>query len=241
MRSTLAGLLLAVFILTPLHAAPPPPVVIELFTSEGCSSCPPAEELFARLVDEPGVIALGFHVDYWNKLGWTDPYSRPEWSRRQGRYSATFAANQVYTPQLVAGGVAECVGSDETKVRAAIAAARTAPSPARVTLVVAKPVAGKLPVAARYDTSGDIEVKPLALVVALFEDGLATEVRSGENAGQKLTHQRVVRHLVLPVLTGTAGQLELPLDPAWRVDRLGVAAFVQDARMRILGAAVARP
>ena len=210
------------------------PVVLELFTSEGCASCPPADELFAKLVEEPDVIGLAYHVDYWNKLGWTDPFSKADWSRRQGRYSGAFESSEIYTPQLIAGGRKECVGSDEDKARAAIADARQAAHPARVKLTVQKPAAGKLAATASFDISGKVEGDP-AVALVLFEDGLEVDVKAGENAGSKLAHQRVVRALV----EGTSA--EFALEPAWKVERLGVVALVQDAKLRVLGAALARP
>ncbi|MGH9764327.1 MAG: DUF1223 domain-containing protein, partial [Blastocatellia bacterium] len=108
------------------------PVLVELFTSEGCSSCPPADEVMARLARTqpvPGaeIIALGEHVDYWNRLGWTDPFSSSAFSNRQREYSSAFANDEVYTPQMIVDGQTEFVGSNIAKARAAIAAAASLP------------------------------------------------------------------------------------------------------------------
>lgn len=233
---------IAAFFVLALAAVPArsqSPVVLELYTSEGCSSCPPADDLFSKLVEEPGVIGLAFHVDYWNKLGWIDPYSKAEWSRRQGGWSGALAAESIYTPQLIAGGVKECVGNDEEKVRAAIADARKAAQPAKVTLSVAKPAGGKLAVSVKYDISGSVDSPKLT--VALFEDGLVTEVKSGENAGSTMAHTRVVRALEQPPVQDHEAKIELVLDAKWNAAKLGVAAFVSDSKMRVLGAASARP
>src|SRR5258708_22670623 len=99
-----------------------PPVILELFTSEGCSSCPPADALLKKLddagrLDDAEIIAIEEHVDYWNRLGWTDPFSSPDWTRRQERYSEVFRRGGIYTPQLVVNGRAELVGSSERQVR----------------------------------------------------------------------------------------------------------------------------
>src|ERR1700681_1033381 len=96
------------------------PVVVELFTSQGCSSCPPADRLLSRLQGDSRtagtVIPLAFHVDYWNRLGWSDPFSSAAWSERQMTYAKALHSNRIYTPQLVVGGRAECVGSEERQV-----------------------------------------------------------------------------------------------------------------------------
>lgn len=207
------------------------PVVLELFTSEGCSSCPPAEELFAKLADEPGVIALAFHVDYWNKLGWTDPFSKVDWSRRQSRWSGALGTEELYTPMLIAGGLGHVVASDEKKVRELVDRARRTQAKV-LPLSVSKPAGGKLKAVVNIDDSEDDEAK---FELVLFEDGLTTDVKTGENAGRQLSHRRVVRALA----EGKAA--EFALDPAWKLDRLGVAAIAHDARMKVLGAAQAKP
>ncbi|MGH9465120.1 MAG: DUF1223 domain-containing protein, partial [Thermoanaerobaculia bacterium] len=109
------------------------PVLLELFTSQGCSSCPPADRLLSRLAaargSEPVVVPLAFHVDYWNHIGWEDPFSQGRWSARQRAYALAFGRDGVYTPQLVVDGTEELVGSDERAVRRAIerAAAQSRP------------------------------------------------------------------------------------------------------------------
>src|SRR5438034_9672572 len=115
--------------------APRIPVLVELFTSEGCSSCPPADELLAKLVAEQPVekaqiIALAFHVDYWNKLGWPDRFSSPKFTQRQYDYATFFGGNRVYTPQMIVDGKAEFVGSDSKKAQAALHADAAQPKPA---------------------------------------------------------------------------------------------------------------
>src|ERR1700728_4139457 len=109
---------LAAAIASPARAATRP-AVLELFTSQGCSSCPPAEALLGQLVRQPGIIALAWHVDYWNGLGWRDPYSSPTATERQRRYAESLL-DEVYTPALVVNGARMVVGSDSSAVQAAI-------------------------------------------------------------------------------------------------------------------------
>ncbi|MGH7092862.1 MAG: DUF1223 domain-containing protein [Stellaceae bacterium] len=96
------------------------PVVVELFTSQGCSSCPPADALLRELARRPDIIALGYHIDYWNGLGWKDPLSTPEATARQRAYARRFDNGQIYTPQMIVDGTREMVGSDRAAVLAAI-------------------------------------------------------------------------------------------------------------------------
>ncbi|MEZ6188499.1 MAG: DUF1223 domain-containing protein [Planctomycetota bacterium] len=108
--------------------------VLELFTSEGCSSCPPADALLGEVADAPGVFALAFHVDYWDHLGWRDPYGQRAFSQRQRVYSARLSGGRVYTPQLVINGAAEAIGSSRFQVRGALDRALARPAPATVAL-----------------------------------------------------------------------------------------------------------
>jgi hypothetical protein len=127
-RSLLTGLLAATALAVPPALAAERPVVVELFTSQGCSSCPPADALLSTLADRPDVLALAFHVDYWNRLGWTDPFSGPWATARQTAYAAQLGSDQVYTPQAVIDGRSDVVGSDREALEAAIATARTEPT-----------------------------------------------------------------------------------------------------------------
>src|SRR5712692_11374701 len=100
------------------------PIVVELFTSEGCSSCPPADALLAQLASRPEVLALSFHVDYWDRLGWKDPFSSPAATERQHRYAELLRLATIYTPQIVVDGKWQAVGSDRGEVERALDAAR---------------------------------------------------------------------------------------------------------------------
>lgn len=178
-------------------AAPPPtpasaPVVLELFTSQGCSSCPPADTLLSELAKSPDVLALSFHVDYWDYLGWKDAWSAPEWSARQRTYARVLGdGGRVYTPQLVVNGKAGVLGSSRSQAERAIAAARTAPRVAiEATVTPAK--SGGWTVTASVAASP----RPLLVEALLLESGLVTDVRDGENAGRTMRNDGVVRRRV---------------------------------------------
>jgi hypothetical protein len=229
------------------------PVIVELFTSEGCSSCPPADALLAKLEEQQlvanaQIIALEEHVDYWNNLGWTDPFSAKEWTTRQQEYAASLGSRNVYTPQMVIDGQTEFVGSHEDQARQAVegAAARAmvdvllTPRPsekkgrAQFTVSVGKLAGNK---------AGDAP----EVWLAITEAGLHSNVTRGENAGEDLHHASIVRVLRKMGVadpgkeTSFSGDLSVPLDSAWNPQNLRAVAFVQEKRSRqILGAAAAR-
>lgn len=225
-------------------AAEPPkgPVLVELFTSQGCSSCPPADRLLTKLGKDPRVIPLAFHVDYWNYIGWSDPFSSKAWSQRQQGYARAFNSNRIYTPQLVVAGRTHAVGSNEAEVRQQIAQALAAEPAGRVTVSANPSPDGRLTVKAGAKlvrAAGG----PLDLWVAIYETGLSTKVGAGENASRTLANDYVVRRLekalTLPGPTDSA-ELVLGLDKRWNREHLGVAAFLQDPKtLAIQGAAVA--
>src|SRR5262245_57422918 len=177
-------------------AAAAGPVVVELFTSQGCSSCPPADRLLTRLAEDPAlagkVLPLSFHVDYWNYIGWQDPFSSARWSDRQRRYARAFGSDRIYTPQLVVEGSSERVGSDEREARRRIARALAAPAAGRVALALA-PAGEAVKVGVQARLAGARAPRDLDLWVALWETGLSTPVGSGENAQRTLKNDYVVR------------------------------------------------
>jgi hypothetical protein len=243
------------------------PVVVELFTSQGCSSCPPADRLLSRLqVDSRAggtVIPLAFHVDYWNRLGWSDPFSSAAWSQRQTNYAQAFHSNRIYTPQLVVGGRSECVGSEEREVMRRIREALAVEPEGEVTLgAPAVGPAAAAPAAAPASAGAGaknarvtVSARLLRAVrggnqevwVALTESGLTTAVKAGENASATLHDDHVVRRLVkaftLPPTAGAASSAEvaLPLDGSWNGAALEVVAFIQDPRSLAIHGAAARP
>lgn len=236
-----AGILLFC-ILGALAQAPSPspsrvPVIVELFTSEGCSSCPPADTLLVQLNQQgiPGVqtIALGQHVDYWNHLGWSDRFSSAKFSHRQSAYSSQFGLDSVYTPQMVVNGHVQFVGNDTSQARRAIIAA--AGQPARAIVAISRVLPQNLDV----EVSG-AEGSP-DVMLAFTEDNLTTEVARGENGGRTLRHAAVVRDLrkIGVVKNGKFSSSQaIHLLPEWRIENVRAVVFLQNPNtMAILGAA----
>lgn len=224
---------------------PRTPVLIELFTSEGCSSCPPADDLLRRLLREQPiegveVIAISEHVDYWNRLGWSDRFSSPAYSERQGEFARAFRS-QLYTPQLVIDGRLEVIGSDWPAVRASIVEAASHPHATVAVSATHSPDSQLTVNVTARDLPAHAGGDATRIVIALVEDGLVTQVLRGENARRRLRHDAVARTLLTAAASGGEGSpreltATLALDPDWDVDRLRVVAFVQDGRSRhVLG------
>jgi hypothetical protein len=226
--------------------AAPVPVLVELFTSEGCSSCPPADVLLSRLTREsvPGaqVVALGLHVDYWDELGWKDPASMRPATLRQSAYARAFGdGERIYTPQLVVDGRDEMVGTDGPAAAHAIASAVKRPH-AHVTLAVDVDGDALIARAAIADLPSEAAKESLDAVLAVTEDDLSNVVKRGENAGRTLHHDAVVRVLVPMGSLRAAGDLrqQASLRPEWRRDHLHAVIFLQGRKsQRIWGAAIA--
>jgi len=223
---------------SPVATGPRRPVLLELFTSEGCSSCPPADRLLERLdrsqpVAGAWIIVLSEHVDYWNRLGWTDPFSSPLFSQRQQDYVNRLHLDSAYTPQLVVDGQKDVVGSDERAIRVAILKAETQ-AKASIELKAQR---------ARAAASIEIEARGASrgtrVYVALAEDHAQSQVTRGENAGRSLRHVAVVGSLLLAGKTDDEGafakHLTVPLGEADSGMRR-VVVFLQDSDSRILGA-----
>lgn len=218
----------------PGDPAPNHAVLVELFTSQGCSSCPPADRLLTKLgVESEGrVVPLSFHVDIWNHDGWSDPFSRSEWTQRQATYARAFRLQGLYTPEAVIDGRAELVGSKEEGIRNAIASAASRPA-AQIALRF-EPADSKIRVIADVQRPEALRGRKLDLMLALFETDLVTSVKRGENGGQTLRNDYVVRILrqVARMSAGGPARAQyneaFPVDKGWNRDRLGVAAFLQD-------------
>jgi hypothetical protein len=238
------AMLLIFLLAATLASAERTPVIVELFTSEGCSSCPPADALLSRLArgtPDIEVIPLSEHVDYWNYLGWQDRFSSPLFSARQQDYGRLFQVESVYTPQMVVNGQVEFSGSDGERAIREIQKAAQGP---RATVAVS--ISGdtmrlkveKLPPATR---AADI-------FLAITETDLENNVLRGENSGRQLRHTGVVRsltsmgHLDMKKAAAYSAEAKLNIRPEWRRENLRVVLFVQDRGSRkILGAATARP
>jgi len=238
----LVGLLLA---LVPFESAPRTPVLVELFTSEGCSSCPPADVLLTRLLREQPladveIIPLSLHVDYWDHQGWKDPFASKVFTSRQEAYSKIFGENRLYTPQMVVDGRDELNGSDEAAVRRVVQAAASRPHLALRVDARARGSAVRLSIDL---PAAPADGEPIDVLVALTEDDLSSVVRRGENGGRTLSHVAVVRKLE------SLGSLEresfvadgqMGLDRTWKTGKMRAVAWLQGRRTRhVYGAAAA--
>jgi hypothetical protein len=225
---------------SPRAAAKGGVAVVELFTSEGCSSCPPADQLLARLASRPGVFALSFHVDYWNDLGWPDRFASAENTARQHAYALSLGARGLYTPQLVVAGADAFVGSDADHADASITRALSSAPPVLLTLRVRA-----TPTEAVVDYEAPGAPAGAVLDVAVVERSATSEVRAGENAGRTLHHVNVVRSFASSALVSPTGSVTLDLSPSLRREGVDVIGYVQRPSgdgngMPVLGAASAR-
>lgn len=218
------------------------PVLVELFTSEGCSSCPPADRLLTSLrtekIGNAETITLSYHVDYWNSLGWKDRFSSAEFTRRQEAYARQFRLGSSYTPQMVVNGTAEFVGSNRAKANDVIGNATS-----EVVGTIDLTINGR-------KLTADIQGLPgrsdATVYLAVAESGLFTKVGGGENSGSTLEHSSVVRHFV-PIGKIKNGEStskierDLPQNSEWRTENVKYVVFVQDnATLRVLAVAAAK-
>jgi hypothetical protein len=250
--STMAFLSLMVRISTSAKSSSGPavriPVLVELFTSEGCSSCPPADALLQKLDAQPipgeEMIVLSEHVDYWNHIGWKDPYSSRFYSDRQSAYARRLGLSDVYTPQMIVDGTSQFVGSDEALADKALAEALTNPkialhlssvSVAATNVLLAHLETGALP------ESFGLPVADVYIAVAL--NRAESHVAHGENAGRTLAHTAVVRSIVkvgnIRQGQAFAQDIQVKLDPGTDTHNLRLIAFVQEpGHGRVIGSAI---
>jgi len=238
-RRLLASLVLMFAASGPGRAQVPPagdtvPVLAELFTSEGCNSCPAADTLLEVLLQEQPikgvyVIALSEHVTYWDHQGWKDPFDSPQFTARQQQYGRRFNLDSIYTPQLVIDGSREYIGSDKRAVENALLDSAKTPKPAlHVEIAYGDGV-----VNVSASGPGLTAEKDAELWFALAEDHLVVDVKRGENANRTLKHSGVVR--VLQSAGGvdvTSKRMSIKLSPEWQRENLRVAAFVQSKKDR---------
>jgi hypothetical protein len=225
------------------------PVVLELFTSQGCSDCPPADALLSELGSSTkGVIPLAYHVDYWNHLGWSDPFSSHQFSERQRDYSRAMNLAGQYTPQMVVGGASQFVGSDAGGIERAISEAHSTSEFGRVSLHPS--LDSKSPRTLRVKVKAQVDPASThgryVVMVAVYENGLVTKIDAGENAGREITYDYTVRKLVPAFELDGAQTVEkdvsVDLDPSWSANHLGTAAFIQNtSSLKIIGAASEYP
>lgn len=209
--------------------------VIELFTSEGCSSCPPADELVARIQKEnkdKQVYILAYHVDYWNRLGWKDVFSSADYSKRQNEYAGWLKLQSVYTPQIVVNGKKEFVGSEEGTLRNAITAGLRTGTSATLILHAQK---GQNQIDIKYQANG--AEKNTTLLLALVQKAAQTKVQRGENGGHTLSHVQIVRKIQSLPLNGDGnGNASISLPEGFSPQDWEVIGFVQN---KVTGAILA--
>lgn len=224
--------------------ATPVPVIVELFTSEGCSSCPPADAWLIDLathnyVPQASIITLSEHVDYWDHDGWRDPFSSASFTARQNAYVQRATGVEAATPQMIVDGTAIFIGSDRRAAIDAITkAAATPKAPIALTWSAATTPTATISLPANPMTA------KASVVLAITEDGLRTNVLRGENAGRTIAHTSVTRRLSDVGHTSADGsfKLDLPIkiDNSWNRQALRLVAFVQGSTRRVLAAGTLR-
>lgn len=217
--------------------------VVELFTSQGCSSCPPADALLSKVIADAAqtgkqVFPLSFHVDYWNRLGWKDPFSQPAFSERQKKYANKLNLNGVYTPQMVVNGAKEFVGSNERELQYALR--QSEKERPQLTFKKAAVELKGATVTVNYALTGSFE--GCKLNVALVSNSAVTTIRRGENEGRTLRNDHVVRYF-LSLDAKSEGRVSFPgpNEISSNKDNYTVILFVQhEQTWKILGATAAR-
>lgn len=226
MKVLLLALLVSLSLISPVFGAETP-VVVELFTSEGCSSCPPADAILVKLDQMNGtkgmdIIVLGEHVDYWNGIGWKDRFSSHDFTERQQEYAQHFGLASAYTPQMVIDGQQQVLGSDANNIAHDIDAALKRGKPATIT--VTKLSGNSFQVLVRTPNEKG------KVYLAVTEDGLSSEVKGGENGGRTIHHAGVVRELrtIGSVSKGEfQKKVEVPLQRDWNAANLKLVVFMQ--------------
>lgn len=204
------------------------PVIVELFTSEGCSSCPPADKLLSELIDSNGanIAPLSEHVTYWNYIGWKDPYSSSAFDSRQYKYVSRLGLSSAYTPQVIVNGIEQTVGSDRNSVTEAIGKALRAPPlelPLSTSLKSATVISVTVHTAAVSERTGEI-------ILVVTESGITSKVRAGENFGHVLKHDAVVRAYKSKMLANNENDqvtIDIDLETSWNRSKLNLVAFFQ--------------
>ena len=218
-----------------------PFALVELYTSEGCSSCPPADQVAADLherAERTGerIFVLGFHVDYWNRLGWEDPFSDASFTERQREYARDFGENRVYTPAMIVNGDEPFVGSHRKEAEDAVSQALD--DRAEVAVGVRVWANRDEPRSLRISWNATGVPAGADLAVALVEGDVTSRVTRGENNGRTLSHVGVVRWFHVEPAADAAKPLRLELPAGVNAENAAVVVFLQDRRTRrVLGAA----
>ena len=219
------GLFAIIAIIRPAHADPR--AVVKLFTSQGCSSCPPADKIIGELAKDPDVIALSMPIDYWDYLGWKDTLADSRFSARQKAYSRMRGGRDVYTPQAIVNGSAQVIGSDRSSIEQAIHdTAQNGVMSVRVSLTLAgkeinvSVAASKLPSV----THGEVWICSISKAVPI-------SIGRGENSGQQITYHNVVRNILkVGDWNGTPASWSVPIENLMREGVDGAVVYVQEGR-----------
>ena len=217
----------------PLESDLETPVIVELFTSQGCSSCPAADRLLSKLKKTSSqVIPLSFHVSYWNYLGWTDPFSQEAFSKRQRDYARNLRSS-VYTPQMVFNGSSECVGSSAAQVDHNIRQALKVKPTNTIALEINRELAN---LEIEYSIEGPLENR--ILQIAVVESMISVDVNRGENRGRTLQHDNVVRQFkTIALHRGAKGAYQVDLPEDFNIQNGSVVAYIQmNPSLQITGA-----
>ena len=210
-------------------------VVMELFTSQGCSSCPPADNLLGKYAAKNNgmIIPLAFHVDYWNRLGWTDSFSSAKYTERQQNYANVIGGSSVYTPQLIINGTRELVGSEEGNVAALVANALKEQPKLSITIDKAESTANTVSVNYTIDQMLDNTI----LNVALVQKQAFTNILKGENRGLRLTNYNVVRDFITRFIKIKSSSVDLQMPKGYNTSDFAVVLYVQENTSgKIIGA-----
>jgi hypothetical protein len=226
----------------PAQTATPPPLLVELFTSEGCSSCPPADALLreingTRTSSGQLIVGISEHVTYWNSLGWADPFSAAVFTERQNAYGNKFGLDSVYTPQMVVNGAQQVVGSDRNGLARIFKKELDQPIQLQVHILSAKIVGNAVLV--RFSTTAEAPNPKGDIVAVLADDTARSSVARGENSGRNLTHVAVARSITRVSMAKSTGEQEvrIPLPSSFRdSEQHHVILFAQaPSHGRVLG------
>lgn len=200
-------------------------VIMELFTSQGCSSCSPADALlasYAAVSDQP-IIALSFHVDYWNRLGWKDPFSSPAYSQRQQWYSRHLPRHSIYTPQLVVNGTTEAVGNNRTAVKQLVQEQLAGKQSRSILIDELAIEQNNLQFRYAIDQTDANSV----LNIAMVQKQVTTVIKAGENEGVTLTNRNIVRSFATQAASAK-GSVQIPIPKEFNTADYGLVVFIQD-------------
>ncbi|KAE9458151.1 hypothetical protein C3L33_09941, partial [Rhododendron williamsianum] len=222
-------------------------VVVELFSSQGCATSPAAELVVSRLGRgdfnlETPVVVLAYHVDYWDYMGWKDPFGSSQWTVRQKAYVEALKQDTMFTPQVVVQGTAHCLGNDEDAILSCIASAPRFPAPT-LQATFKRPSPETLQVSLTGALRSMVDHQGANVMVALYENGLVTDCTKGDNQGRVLPNDFVVRKLEklcsvkdISAKKTVSGTVSFPISESFNSSKCSVAVFVQSASHQIFGA-----